>query len=239
MRLKDKTVLITGGGGGIGRVMARVFVREGARVLICGRNQRRLEEVLKEVHNDQGRLFCQRADIGKPGEVKGLVEWIEKTWGHLDILVNNAGILGVMVPLRDYPEGIWDEVIQNNLTAAFLVTKAVLPLMERAKGGSIINLSSTLGRKGRANWGAYAVSKFGLEGLTQVLADELKPYKIRVNSVNPGGTRTEMRSQAYPQEDPASLPLPDNIMPLFVYLASDESKGVTGKALNARDWAKP
>ncbi len=237
MRLKDKTILITGGGGGIGKVMARAFVQEGARVLICGRTRKRLETVVEEVQAPQGQLSYLTVDISKAEDLKRLAHWIDQTWGRLDVLVNNAGVLGLMVPLKDYPEAVWDEVIQINLTGAFMVTHAILPLMIKAGGGSIINLSSTVGRKGRANWGAYAVSKFGLEGLTQVLADDLKPYRIRVNSINPGGTRTEMRSVAYPREDPTKLPLPEEIMPIFIYLASDESKEITGQALNARDWA--
>jgi NAD(P)-dependent dehydrogenase (short-subunit alcohol dehydrogenase family) len=236
MRLKDKTVLITGGGGGIGRVMARAFVQEGAGVLICGRDRKRLESVSAEVQAPEGKLFYLVCDITKNDDLKRLAQWIAQAWGRLDVLVNNAGVLGLMVPLKDYPEAVWDEVIRINLTGAFLVTRSVLPFMIKAGGGSIINLSSTVGREARANWGAYAASKFGMEGLTQVLADELKPHGIRVNSVNPGGTRTEMRSVAYPKEDPSALPSPEAIMPLFIHLASDESKEVTGQALNARDW---
>jgi NAD(P)-dependent dehydrogenase (short-subunit alcohol dehydrogenase family) len=238
MRLMDKTVLITGGGGGIGRVMARAFVEEGARVLICGRERNRLVSAAAEIQGPQDRFFYQTADITRADDLKRLAGWIDQTWGRLDVLVNNAGVLGVMVPLRDFPEVIWEEVIRINLTGSFLVTKAILPLLIKAGGGSIINLSSTVGRKGRADWGAYAVSKFGLEGFSQVLAAELKPYGIRVNTVNPGGTRTEMRLAAYPEEDPSTLPTPDKIMPLFIHLASDESKNVTGQALNARDWMK-
>jgi NAD(P)-dependent dehydrogenase (short-subunit alcohol dehydrogenase family) len=238
MRLKGKTILITGGGGGIGRVMAQAFVQEGARVLICGRDRKRLESVAQEIQAPQEQLFYLTADVTKNADLNRLVQWIDQTWGRLDVLVNNAGVLGLMVPLKDYPEAVWDEVIRINLTGAFLATRTLLPLMIKAGGGSIINLSSTVGRKARANWGAYAVSKFGLEGLTQALADELKPYGIRVNSVNPGGTRTLMRSVAYPKEDPSTLPSPEEIMPVFIYLASDESREVTGQALNARDWIK-
>ncbi len=236
MRLKDKTVLITGGGGGIGRVMARTFVQEGARVLICGRTRDRLESVAAGMGDFKGQLSYLISDITKPEDRTRLSQWIDQTWRKLNVLVNNAGVLGVMVPVQDYPETVWDEVIRINLTGTFLITRAILPLMIKAGQGSIINLSSTVGRKGRANWGAYAVSKFGLEGLTQVLADELKPHGIRVNSVNPGGTRTEMRSVAYPKEDPSALPSPEAIMPLFIHLVSDESKEVPGQALNARDW---
>jgi NAD(P)-dependent dehydrogenase (short-subunit alcohol dehydrogenase family) len=151
--------------------------------------------------------------------------------------VNNASILGLRKPIIDYDEDIWQETIHINLNAQFFVTKALLPLLMKTNNSSIINVSSSVGRRGKGGWGAYAASKFGLEGLTQVLADELKS-NVRVNSVNPGGTRTEMRAEAYPEEDPETLPTPDDIAPIFVYLASDDSISVTGEAFNARDWMR-
>jgi len=126
--------------------------------------------------------------------------------------------------------------LKVNLTAQFLVTKEVLRLMIARREGSIINVSSGVGRIGKARWGAYAASKFGIEGLTQLLAEEVKEFNIRVNAVNPGATRTEMRAEAYPEEDPLTLPTPNEITAVFVYLASPESIGVTGKSFDARDW---
>ena len=161
---------------------------------------------------------------------------IKEKWTRLNILVNNASVLGVRVPILDYPEDIWEEVVKINLNAQFLVTKAVLPLILESQNGSIINVSSSVGRRGVAYWGAYSASKFGLEGFTQVLADELKSYSVRVNSVNQGGTRTAMRANAYPQEDPMTLPSPEDVTPVFLYLASNESIGMTGREFNARDW---
>jgi NAD(P)-dependent dehydrogenase (short-subunit alcohol dehydrogenase family) len=130
----------------------------------------------------------------------------------------------------------WEGVLKTNLTSVFTVTQEVLKLMVPRREGSIINVSSGVGRVGNARWGAYAVSKFGVEGLTQVLADEVKDYGIRVNAVNPGGTRTEMRAKAYPEEDPMTLPTPEEITGVFVYLASTKSRGVTGKSFEAREW---
>ncbi|MGB7292089.1 MAG: SDR family NAD(P)-dependent oxidoreductase [Thermodesulfobacteriota bacterium] len=236
MKLKDKTALITGGSKGIGKGIARGFLDEGAIVIICGRNERDLKRTRDEL-SKYGKISYIKADISKRNQLKSLKSKIERSFGKLDVLVNNASILGLRKPIIDYDEDIWQKTIHINLNAQFFVTKAFLPLLLNADNASIINVSSSVGRRGKAEWGAYAASKFGLEGLTQVLADELRS-RVRVNSVNPGGTRTEMRAGAYPEEDPETLPTPDDIAPIFVYLASDDSINVTGEAFNARDWMR-
>jgi NAD(P)-dependent dehydrogenase (short-subunit alcohol dehydrogenase family) len=174
------------------------------------------------------------ADLANAEDIRRLIATVRGRFGRLDVLVNNAGILGPHARLADYPDDDWDAVVAVNLTAVFRVSKAALPLMSR--GGSIINVSSGVGRVGRAGWGAYCVSKFGVEGMTQVLAEELRDQGIRVNAVNPGGTRTAMRAAAYPDEDPETLPTPDDLVPIFVFLASAESEGMTGRSLDARGW---
>jgi NAD(P)-dependent dehydrogenase (short-subunit alcohol dehydrogenase family) len=235
MRLNGMKTLVTGGAKGIGKGIAAAYLAEGASVVICGRN----ELSLKAACNDLGKLGPVDyivADISHRDDVRRLAEEIGERWGQLDVLVNNASILGERKPIIDYPEDVWEEVLDINLNAQFYVTKALLPLLMKSKSASIINVSSSVGRKGKKEWGAYAASKFGVEALTQVLADELGESGPRVNSVNPGGTRTGMRADAYPDEDPMSLPSPEDISPVFVYLASDESKGVTGREFNARDW---
>lgn len=236
MKLKDKTAVITGGSKGIGKGIARAFLKEGATVIICSRKKRDLERTQAELSR-YGNISYIRADISKRNQVKLLKDEIEDRFGKLDVLVNNASLLGLRKPIIDYDEDVWERTIHVNLNAQFFVTKALLPLLLNGNNPSIINVSSSVGRRGKAGWGAYAASKFGLEGLTQVLADELKS-KVRVNSVNPGGTRTEMRAGAYPEEDPETVPTPEDIAPIFVYLASDDSINVTGEAFNARDWMR-
>ena len=250
MRLKDKTALITGAGGGIGKAIAKAYVKEGASVIICGRNEDSLKDACQEILKSfnfhlmhtahqilpNGEIEYVKADIVNKDDIKRIANRVKEKWNKLDILVNNASILGVRTSILDYPEDIWEEVIDVNLNGQFFVIKAVLPFLLKSNNGSIINVSSSVGRRGKGLWGAYAASKFGLEGLTQVLADELSSAKVRVNSVNPGGTRTEMRAKAYPEEDPMTLPTPEDIVPIFLYLASDESVGITGKEFNARDW---
>ncbi len=237
MKLKDKIILVTGGSKGIGKGISKVFLDEGANVIICARNEAELKTAEIELKND-AHISSLRADLTNLSDITLIKDFISKNYGKVDILVNNASILGLNTKIEDYPEEIWNKVIDINLNAQFYITKALIPLLKKSDNGSIINVSSTVGRQGRANWGAYSVSKFGIEALTQILAQELEEYNIRVNSVNPGGTRTDMRAAAVPGEDPMTLPTPLDIAPVFVYLASDESIGETGKEYNARDWMK-
>ena len=235
MRLKNKIILVTGGSKGIGKGISKVFLDEGAKVIICARNEEELKNVENELKNG-AQISSLRADLTNTNDITLIKNYIAEKYGKLNILVNNASILGITSRIEEYPDDLWDQVININLNAQFYITKALIPLLKKTGNGSIINVSSTVGRQGRANWGAYSVSKFGLEALTQILAQELLEFNIRVNSVNPGGTRTDMRASAVPGEDPDTLPTPHDIAPVFVYLASDESIGETGKEFNARDW---
>ncbi len=235
MKLDGKTALITGGSKGIGKGIAEAYLKQGAEVIICGRNKANLESTGDEL-KEFGQINYVVCDITKLDDVKRLASQIEAIKQRLDILVNNASILGARSPIMEYPEDVWEEVIHINLNAQFFVTKALLPMLIKSENSSIINVSSSVGRKGKKDWGAYAASKFGVEALTQVLAHEMEDTNVRVNSVNPGGTRTDMRAGAYPDEDPNTLPTPMDISPVFVYLASDESIDINGQEFSARDW---
>jgi len=236
MRLKGKVALVTGGSQGIGRAVAAAYAREGATVIVTARHIERLEAAAAEIRKGGGDVVPLRADVVDRQQVQQLAGEIKRRFDGLHILVNNASLLGPRVPILEYPEEDWEAVVAVNLHGPFFVIKACLPLMIPTGGGSIINVSSGVGRIGKPRWGAYAASKFALEGLTQLLAAELQPLHIRVNAVNPGGTRTGMRAAAYPEEDPLTLPTPEQITPVFVYLASDESRDVTGQSLEARDF---
>ncbi|KRT68476.1 MAG: short-chain dehydrogenase/reductase SDR [candidate division NC10 bacterium CSP1-5] len=236
MRLQGKVALVTGGSQGVGRAVAAAYAREGATVIVTARHLERLEGAAAEIRKGGGNVVPLRADVADRQQVQQLAGEIKRRFDGLHVLVNNASLLGPRVPIVEYPEEDWQGVIAVNLHGPFFVIKACLPLMIPTGGGSIINVSSGVGRIGKPRWGAYAASKFALEGLTQVLAAELLPFHIRVNAVNPGGTRTGMRAAAYPEEDPLTLPTPEQITPVFVYLASDESRDVTGKSFEARDF---
>jgi len=236
MRLQGKVALVTGGSQGIGRAVAAAYAREGATVILMARHLERLEAAAAEIRKGGGDVVPLRADVADRQQVQQLAGEIKRRFDGLHVLVNNASLLGPRVPILEYPEEDWEAVVAVNLHGPFFVIKACLPLMIPTGGGSIINVSSGVGRIGKPRWGAYAASKFALEGLTQLLAAELQPFHIRVNAVNPGGTRTGMRAAAYPEEDPLTLPTPEQITPVFVYLASEESRDVTGQSFEARDF---
>jgi len=236
-RLEGKVALITGGSRGLGRAIAEAYAREDAKVFICARNQKEVDRVVSEIRRAGGQIDGSAGDIGKLEDVRRIVQTAAGEFGGIDVLVNNASLLGPRVHIASYPADAWEEVLRVNLTGLFFVTHLVLQIMIPRRQGSIVNLSSGVGRVGRARWGAYAASKFGVEGFTQMVAEEVKEFGIRANTVNPGATRTQMRAAAYPDEDPLTLPTPDEVTEIFTYLASDQSAGVTGKSLNARDWA--
>jgi NAD(P)-dependent dehydrogenase (short-subunit alcohol dehydrogenase family) len=234
--LKDKVALITGASQGLGRALALAFAREGARVVVNARSEDSVRPVAGEVEDVGGEVLAVAADVSKGADVERLVGESVERLGKIDVLVNNAGLLGPRVAIEDYPEGEWRRIIDANLTGPFLVSKAAIPYL--SEGASIINVVSGVSVEGRAEWGAYSVSKFGMEGLNQILAAELAERGIRVNAVDPGGMRTDMRAAAYPEEDPQTRITPEENTAVFLYLASDESEGVTGERFKAQEFER-
>jgi NAD(P)-dependent dehydrogenase (short-subunit alcohol dehydrogenase family) len=234
--LKDKVALITGASQGLGRALALAFAREGARVVVNARSEGSVRPVAGEVEDVGGEVLAVAADVSKGADAERLVGESVERLGKIDVLVNNAGLLGPRVAIEDYPEDEWRRIIDANLTGPFLVSKAAIPYL--SDGASIINVVSGVSVEGRAEWGAYAVSKFGIEGLNQILAAELAERGIRVNAVDPGGMRTDMRAAAYPEEDPQTRITPEENTAVFLYLASDESEGVTGERFKAQEFER-
>ena len=234
--LEGKVALITGASKGLGRALALAYAERGAKVVMNSRSEESLRPVAEEALSSGAEVLAIAADVSQSADVERLVGAATQRFGHVDVLVNNAGLLGPRVAIERYPEDEWRRIIDANLTGPFLVSKAVIPHMPQ--GASIINVVSGVSVEGRAEWGAYSVSKFGVEGLTQILAAELKERGIRANAVDPGGMRTEMRAAAYPEEDPMTRITPEENTDVFVYLASDESRGVTGERFKAQEFRR-
>lgn len=234
--MDGKVALVTGASQGLGRALALAYAEEGAKIVINSRNESSIKPVAEEAEGKGAEVLALAADVSDGGDVQRLVNAAVERFGRIDVLVNNAGVLGPRVTIEEFPEDEWRKVIDANLTGPYLVSKAVIPHMP--EGASIINVVSGVSVEGRAEWGAYSVSKFGIEGLTQILAAELEERGIRTNAVDPGGMRTEMRASAYPEEDPSTRITPEENTDVFLYLASDESKEVTGERFKAQDFQR-
>ncbi|HNP36390.1 MAG TPA: YciK family oxidoreductase [Woeseiaceae bacterium] len=236
--LNDRIILITGASDGIGAALARHAASLGAQVILHGRNTAKLEQVYDDIVAIDGAPRPSLAVMDLLGATAesytSLADSLANEFGRLDGLVHNAGMLGERFSIEQYDAVLWQQVMHVNVTAAFALTQVCLPLLQAAPDPSLIFVSSGVGRTGRAFWGAYAVSKFATEGLSQVLADEHKQGKLRVNCINPGATRTSMRRTAYPAEDRDKLRKPEEILASYVYFLGPDSKGVTGTSVDAQ-----
>ncbi|RMH80981.1 MAG: SDR family oxidoreductase [Acidobacteria bacterium] len=198
----SKRAIVTGGSKGIGRAIVERLLRDGWSVCTCSRSEEGLRLMWEELERP-GNLFYRACNVEDKRSAREFVNFCVEKLGKIDLLVNNAAMLGERKPIEDYTEEVWDEVIRVNINGLFYITKYALPYVER--GGVIVNMSSGAGKRPAPYWGAYAVSKFGVEGFSMLLAEELRRKDIRVYALNPGATRTRMRAQAYPQEDPTKL----------------------------------
>jgi NAD(P)-dependent dehydrogenase (short-subunit alcohol dehydrogenase family) len=227
---KDRIVLVTGANRGIGRAVAEALVRAQATVILHGRHPKKLDATYHELKDlgPEPAIVVLDFERAQAAEYKDMVDALNSRYGRLDGLLLNAGILGDRSPIEHYDIGMWQKVMHINVTAQFILTRCLLPLLGNSQDASILFTTSGVGNRGRAYWGAYAVSKFATEGLAQVLADELENTSIRVNSINPGRTRTAMRKAAFPGEDPETLPPPQAHTPSYLYLLGPASHGVTG-----------
>jgi len=226
--LKDRVALVTGGGRGIGKAVALAYAHEKVKLVICAWTASEIEQSAGEIRQLGTECLGLVCDVSVEDSVATLVKDLEDHFGRVDILVNNAGVMTRPVSLAELEVRKWDYTLAVNLRGTFLVTRKILPLMFRQKNGSIINVSSTIGRGAYANFAAYAVSKWGVEGLTQTLAVEVKSHNIRVNSVDPGTVATKLTGYAGSR--------PESVTGVFVFLASDESRGITGRMLSSSGW---
>jgi len=235
--LKEKVILVTGASDGIGKQAALSFAAHGATVILLGRNVEKLAQTYDAIE-----AAGYPTPVIMPLDMQGaskqnyldMADSIIEQFGRLDGVLHNAGLLGTLGPFEQISEACFDQVMQVNVKAQLLMTQALLPLLHQSSDARIVFTSSTVGHSGRAYWGSYAISKFATEGMMQILADELSETTIRVNAINPGGTRTAMRAKAYPAEDAELLKTPLDIMPLYLYLMAPEGRAVHGQCIDAQ-----
>jgi NAD(P)-dependent dehydrogenase (short-subunit alcohol dehydrogenase family) len=235
--LQGRVIVVTGAGDGLGKAAALAFARHGATVVLLGRTLAKLEAVYDEIEaagHPQPAIFPINFEGAAPQDYEQLRTALANEFGRVDGLLHNAAELGGRTPVDTYSLSDWNKVMQVNVTAPFLLTRALLPLLRQSADGRIVFTGSGVGRRGRAYWGAYAVSKGATETLMQVLADELEATPIRVNSLNPGPVRTDMRATAYPAEDPATVTAPEAIMNLYLFLLGPDSRDWHGRQLDAQ-----
>ena len=233
--LAGRTILVTGAGDGIGRAAAIAFATHGATVILLGRTIAKLEAVYDAIENAGGvkpAIYPMNLEGATPHDYTELAETLTKEFGSLEGLLHNAAMLPYLSRLDDYDPEIWHQVMQVNLNAPFLLTQACLPLLRKAKDASVVFTGDQVSRQSKAYWGAYGVSKFGLEGLMLLLAEETRDSSdIRVNSFAPGPTRTKLRLLAFPGEEIESLKTPDSLIPDYLWLMGPDSIGTSGEAL--------
>ncbi len=235
IRLDDKIILITGAGDGIGKAAALACAQSGATVILLGRTVHKLEQVYDEINDNGGpqpAIYPMNLEGATPGDYDDLHNNIDKEFGRLDGLLNNAGWLGASTPIEIYDIELWYKVMQVNLNAPFMLTKACIPLLRKSSSARIV---FTADDKISAYWGAYGAAKAGQLSLMQILADELESKNIPVNAVNPGPVRTRFRALAFPAEDKRHLFKPEDIAHVFVYLLSDRVTD-TGKVYSREDF---
>ncbi|MEX3019469.1 YciK family oxidoreductase [Kluyvera sp. STS39-E] len=240
--LQNRIILVTGASDGIGQEAAVTYARHGASVILLGRSEEKLRAVAEEIHQMgaiPARWYTLDLLTCTPQDCQKLAQQISLHYPRLDGVLHNAGLLGDVVPMEEQDPDVWQQVMQVNVNGTFMLTQALLPLLLQSESGSLVFTSSSVGREGRANWGAYAVSKFATEGMMQVLAEEYKNRHLRVNCINPGGTRTKMRASAFPTEDALKLKTPADIMPLYLWLMGDDSRRKTGMTFDAQPGRKP
>ncbi len=236
--LQDKIILITGAGDGMGKAAAIEYASQGASVILLGRDIKNLDkthEIIISKNAPSPMISLMDLSKADGNDYQELADNLINKYGRLDGLLLNAAILGDRSPISQYDVSTWVNTIHVNLTSQFILTKSLLPSLEKSKSASVIFTTSGVGKIGKAFWGAYSVSKFGVEGLCQILADEYQNDKtIRFNCINPGAIQTKMRKSAYPLEDPKKLLTPEDILDKYVWLMSDSSKEVDGQSIDCQ-----
>ena len=236
--LKDKIILITGTGDGIGATAAKTFAKYGATIILLSKTEKKIVAINDEIIDagyPQPAIIPLNLEEATAENYAGLAHSIETNFGHLDGLIHNAAMFEGLSPITQFDNTLWNRIVQVNLHAPFLLSQAMIPLLNKSQSSSMVFTSSGVAHQGRAYWNAYGVTKAAGDNLMEMLADELElNTPIRVNSIDPGRVRTRMRALAFPGEDPMTVPAPEDIMDNYIYLMSDESKEINGKIISCK-----
>ncbi|MFQ5862814.1 MAG: SDR family oxidoreductase [Candidatus Brocadiales bacterium] len=227
-----RVAIITGATRGIGRACALAFSAAGYEVTLFGRNADLLNMAVEELKLKGRNVLAVTGDVRNPGDVGGTIEKTVKNFGRIDVLVNNAGVGYGLIPLTDFPDDKWHETIDTNLTGVYYFTKAVIPVMEAQGSGVIVNVSSGAGRHGIGGFAAYCASKFGVIGLTESVAEELRRYGIKVIALCPGGVDTDMHREVFPEHEPEGLLTPEEVAQKILSLSNPSDTTRSGSAVN-------
>jgi len=235
--LKDRVILITGASGAIGAAAARAYAAAGASVILVGRTQGKLEKVYDEIvaaGHPTPAIAPLNLETAPPEDYQRLAGMIRQEFGRLDGLLHAAAWLGVLAPLEHYDIGVWSRVMQVNLNAPMLMTRACLGLLKESPDASVLFSSCEVGRQGTAYWGAFGAGFAAVENLAQQLSEELEANTaVRVNCVDPGPIRSRLRALAFPGEDPNQLPPAETVIPAYLYLMGPDSREVNGQRIGA------
>jgi NAD(P)-dependent dehydrogenase (short-subunit alcohol dehydrogenase family) len=241
MKLTDKVACVTGSARGIGWEIAQAYAQKGSRIVICDLQQADVDRALAQLELPRENMLGQRADVTNEDDVAGLFRTVKEKFGKLDVLVNNAGFAWprggpIDLEVAETPLDIWRQVLDANLTGTFLCSREALKIMRVQGFGAIINISSPQGKQGKVLRGPYSAAKFGVEGLTQVMALENRAHSIRINALDPGGIVATEAIRKIPGNKGKKMLSPQVVRPCAVYLASEESAGVTGRSFVATEW---
>lgn len=236
--LKDKVILITGTGDGIGATTAKTFAKYGATIILLSKTEKKIVAINDEIVDagyPQPAIITLNLEEATADDYAGLALTIENEFGRLDGLIHNAAMFEGLSPISQFDNTLWSRIVQVNLHAPFLLSQAMIPLLNKSQSSSMVFTSSGVAHQGRAYWNAYGVTKAAGDNLMGILADELENNTpIRVNSIDPGRVRTRMRALAFPGENPMTVPAPEDIMDSYLYLMSDDSKDVNGKIISCK-----